>query len=320
MDFDSFDQLTVEGLTPERVDAIKLGLRVIESIDFSLLTSAQLTGLQKTMNAMRLFMANILIETPIEDLVRVTKNPLGPDGQGTRIRQISWLKYPPKGKVLKMGRANFPNRSVLYASFFGLTSLAEMRIKPGDLATRTEWRMVTYLDRIKTTCIFNDARVLERLPRFNNLNDSYLGLLHERPPLEAQMIEAVGGFVARQFTKVVLPEKEVNYLLSAFVSDLLLNQNKLEAIVYPSVQLDLSDACIAMRPDVFDYMYYPVRSTELLVNRSDYLSTTAVASEFDEKTNTIRWDIQKSYSEEQLAAFQKQRADERRAEEGTNGS
>lgn len=316
MDFTDFDRVVIEGLSPDGIKAIKESLLTFERMDFSLLTGAQLTGLQKIMNDLRIFTPNVLIEVPINDLVRVTKNPVGADGHGSRIHQISRLKYPPEGKVtIEMGRANFPGHSVLYASFFGLTSLREMRIEPGDLVTRTEWRMVTYLDRVKTTCIFHDARILERLPHFQDFNGSYRSMLATRSPLEVEIIEAVSGFAARQFIKKVPPDKKVNYLLSAFISNLLLNDNKLDAIIYPSVQVDLLDACIAMRPDVFDHLFYPVRSTELIINSASYAEKTAIATEFDKETNTIRWDARKSYNEEQLAAFQKQRAEERRAQE-----
>jgi RES domain len=312
MVFTDWDRLTIDGLTPEGVKAIKESLRTLEGIDFSLLTTAQLTSLQEMVNAMRFFMPMILVEQPIIDIVRVTKNPRDAEGYGTRIHRISRLKYPPEGKVkIEMGRANFPNRSVLYGSFFGLTSLAEMRIEAGDLVTRTEWRMITYLDRIKTTCVFHDARILERLPYFKNFHDTYQALLAKRSPLEAEVIQATNGFVARQFTKKVSPDKRVNYLVSAFIGDLWLNQNKVDALVYPSVQVDLLDACIAMRPSVFDDMFYPVRSRELLINSAEYASTTAVATQFDVKTDTINWDSQKSYNDQQLSAFQRQRAEER---------
>jgi hypothetical protein len=132
------------------------------------------------------------------------------------------------------------------------------------------------------------------------------------------LIEATNGFLARQFTKTVPTDKKVNYLVSAFISDMLLNQNRLDALVYPSVQLDLLDACVAMRTDVFDEMFYPVRCREELVNSvSDekpghlYTSQTAVATEFDSEADEIRWDPQKSYSDEDLVASQKERLEER---------
>jgi hypothetical protein len=305
----------IEGLTPEIVRTIKESLATIEQQDFSRLTTQQLTDLQHLVNDMRWFMPMILVEQPISDIVRITKNPRSAEGDGSRIHRISRLKYPPAGKVkIEMGRANFRDHSVLYGSFFGLTSLKEMRIETGDIVTRTDWRMITYLEKIKASVIYQDTRIVERLPHFETFDQNLRAMLGKRPPLESELIAAGSTFMARQFTKKVPADKKVNYLISAFISNLWLNQNKLDAIIYPSVQLDLADACIAMPPDIFDQMFYPVQCKEMLVNCPTYLSTTAVATEFDAKTDTIHWNPKKSYNEGQLTAFQKQRQEERAAD------
>jgi RES domain len=311
-DFLDWHNVKISGLSPASVKALKDWLMLIERADLSLFSTQQLKDIQIMVNQLRFFMPALAINAPLIDLVRVTKNPRDADGIGSRINQISRLKYPPQGKCkIEMGRANFPDSSVLYASFFGLTSLVEMRIAPGDLVTRTEWRMVTYLDKINSMCVFHDNRILERLPGFKEYNESYLAVRAKRPTLEAEAVDAVSTFIARQFTKPVPPDKKTNYLISAFVSDMWLNQNKLDAIIYPSVQTDLNDVCVAMRPDVFDHMFYPVRCREMLVVREGYLETTGWATEFDTETGAINWDEKKSFDEVNLREFQKQRARER---------
>src|SRR5437763_395981 len=148
-----FNDLTVDGLTAEVVAAIKENFALIEAEDFSLLARSELTKIQEFMNAIRFFLPLLLIEKPIIDLVRITRNPRGDDGWPVRIHRISRMKYPPPGRT-SMGRANFEKSSVLYASFFGLTSEVESRMQPGDLLTRSEWRMHSFLDKIKSTVIF----------------------------------------------------------------------------------------------------------------------------------------------------------------------
>jgi hypothetical protein len=143
LDFTDLGQLIVDGLTPEIVGTIKESLQTFGKMDFSLLTTAQLTQMQELVNGLRFFMPMILVEQPMNALVRVTKNPREDAGLSTRIHHLSRLKYPPAEKT-EIGRANFPKRPVLYASFFGLTSIVESRVMPGDVLTRTEWRMVTY--------------------------------------------------------------------------------------------------------------------------------------------------------------------------------
>jgi hypothetical protein len=317
MKFFDFNDLIVDNLTDDIVVDIKGGLAAIESQDFSLLPGAELQGIQELLNTIRYFMPMILVEKPMIDIVRVTRNPRVERGFPERIHKLSRLKYPPADKT-EMGRANLRNRSVLYASFFGLASVVESRVAAGDLVTRSTWRMITYVDTIKTSVIFQDDMILQRLPYFQEFQTSYQAMLARRAPLEAELTRSVNNFVARQFTKKVPAGKRVNYLVSAFIGDMLLNQNKLDALVYPSVQLDLLDACVAMRTDLFDYMFYPVSCTEGLVNSVPddkgnhwYTTKTAFATEFDVDGDTIHWDPAKSSSEEDLLAFQKQRADER---------
>jgi hypothetical protein len=164
LDFTDLSQLIVDGLTPEIVGTIKESLQTFGKMDFSLLTTAQLTQMQELVNGLRFFMPMILVEQRMNALVRVTKNPRQDGGLPTRIHKL--CAWNTRREKTERGRANFPKRPVLYASFFGLTSIVESRVMPGDLLTRTEWRMVTYLDRIRTTAIFHDAPILERLAFF----------------------------------------------------------------------------------------------------------------------------------------------------------
>jgi hypothetical protein len=314
----SLQGLPVEILTEGVAAEVRAHLEHVERLDFSVLSTRQLTELQVMMNQLRAFMPMLVMDVALNDLVRITINPRGADGLPMRIHNLLRLKYPPPEKA-RMRRANFRNCSVLYASCFGLTSTVETRVAPGDLITRTEWRMVTDLDRISTAVIFHEDTILQGLPLWRQYEEMYRREVAKRKPLEAELINVCSRFLARQFTKKVESGKEVNYLLSAFVGNLWLQQMNLGALMYPSVQVNLHDACVAMRADVFDDTFYPVKCTEALINSAPeeepghyYATKTGVATNIDVKTNAIHWDRKRSYDEQQLAAFQRYRAQERR--------
>ncbi len=104
-----------------------------------------------------------------------------------------------------------------------------------------------------------------------------------------------------------------NYFVSAWVSDLYLNQNGVEALIYPSVRTKLMDVNVALRVDVFDKMFRLVETTEEIVrtdvdtdSTSVYCSKTARSSRIDAATDTIVWDPARSVPEEEVPRLHEQ--------------
>ncbi|PKB00404.1 RES domain-containing protein [Flavobacteriaceae bacterium MAR_2009_75] len=192
-----------------------------------------------------------------------------------RIRNIDFLKYPPKEYVKSYGRCNLKNQSVFYGATLITTALSEMRPKVGDLITKSIWRNKTghtfkicpiFLQQ-PTNNTFN-PRTFELTQDFHNIIDKqYSGNMKEA-------VLNVSKFIAYQFGKIVNSKNHLNYIFSAFFSDKILNEfdnGSIEGILYPSVKEKLSFENIALKPDVFDknFILDEVRETIVIKDPSD---------------------------------------------------
>lgn len=173
-----------------------------------------------------------------------------------RIRNIDYLKYPPKEFVKSYGRCNLRNQSVFYGANLITTALSEMRPKVGDLVTKSVWQN-------KTGHKFKICPIFLQQPSNNTINPRTFELTQDFNRIIDQqysdnMKEAIvnlSKFVAYQFGKTVNSKNHLNYIFSAFFSDKILNEfenGTIEGILYPSVKERLSFENIALKPNVFD--------------------------------------------------------------------
>ena len=299
-------------LTQHKVDQIRNHLNYLEQADYSKMMESQHLKVIRSLNHHLSFFPFFVQSVPIQSLFRLTINRqiLRSDFNG-RIHRISQLKYPPADKC-GIGRANLPRMSVLYASFAPIIPEIELRPARGELVTISEWEM-SPTNRIRVAAIFQDDTIVRAMPYFEPHMQRHMALMAQQEPLVAEVMRALTGFVARQFIKVVPPSCQANYLVSAWISDLLLNRNDIEAIIYPSVPSRHMDVNVAIRPDVFDRFFRPSKATEKIIRTSladnplsGYSSRTARTSEFDITSDTIRWDSLKSVPEEQLPTLHEQ--------------
>ena len=207
------------------------------------------------------------------DLYRITVNKRIFGGKNKRINDIMLLKYPPAEKVTKYGRCNMPGQSVLYASFIELISLGEIRPERGDLITRSHWK-VRENQGLKYCPIFKNQPKKTLNHNMWNINQEYEEFMKSYPKHVKAAADLIMQFVADNFTKKVPSDNHLEYIFSAFFSDIILNElesGTIEAIYYPSVKNKLSFENLAIKPAAFDLKYelHSVSESIVLTDLSD---------------------------------------------------
>lgn len=74
----------------------------------------------------------------------------------------------------------------------------------------------------------------------------------------------IRAFLARVFVKVVSPESEHEYRLSAAIADVLM-QGQVDGVVYASIATEQSGVNVALRPESLNRLYKPLNCLEIEV-------------------------------------------------------
>lgn len=231
-----------------------------------------------------------------------------------RITDINHLKNPPENFVTSYGRCNKRHQSVLYASHGMLMVVSEMRPQVGDLVTISTWKSINEAKLTFSPIFYNQP------PNgtFNLNSEYYTGLfenlINSYPPNIKAKIRSFTQFVADAFSKRFQHNaNDVNYLLSAYFSDILLNKYQggaVDAILYPSVQQSLSFENLAIKPTVFNSKYVLTSVKESIVMKTPrdgdsgfFQEGVAQCKNFDFDTDTILWDGKFSQSDDRIAEY-----------------
>jgi hypothetical protein len=206
------------------------------------------------------FLSNPIYSWDIPGFQRVTINSRIFNGQQKRIDDIKFLANPPVQYVKHYGRANFPNESVLYATFDPLTALSEMRPKVGDIITVSTWQLKTN-HKLCVTPIFQNSTIDGELHNEMAIRAKigYQKVLKQYDKNMQRQIEIITQFVSDCFSKEVDDQNPFDYYLSAHYAKRLfeeLQNGEVEAIMYPSVRQSHTLSNIAIKPKVFDDNYH----------------------------------------------------------------
>ncbi len=249
------------------------------------------------------FFTHLVMKDIFPEFHRITinKNVIG---KNKRIRDITFLKYPPADKVSKYGRCNLPKQSVLYGAFMYMTAPNELKPNVGDLITHSTWRVRN--NQTLTYCpIFKNQPTKENVinPRTLEINGAYQKELANFPANVKAQLDNLVQFVADSFTKRVNPENHLDYIFSAYFSNKILyefSSGEIEAIYYPSVQGNLSFENIAIKPVVFDKKYdlIEVKDSIVIVDPSNGkggygMDGLGESKSFDYAAGQIIWDMNK---------------------------
>jgi hypothetical protein len=223
-------------------------------------------------------------ESVIPSFERLTINKSLPNNNNTTINEVKLLKNPPEKSIKKYGRANLIGKSVLYAAFIFPTVLSENTPEIGDLVTVSDWKLKENDNPLIVYPIFDyyNSKELQLLSEFNRITKDLPENLKDILIVDACMI-------ASAFSKFVEKGKEINYTLSAHLSDKIFNElqnGKIEAIIYPSVKDGVESSNIALKPEVFNQKYKLAQVRECLVISKNkdgiYLQELKRSYNFDE--------------------------------------
>jgi hypothetical protein len=252
-------------------------------------------------------------EEKIETLYRISvnKNILG---SNKRISDIKYLKYPPKQLVKKFGRCNQPNESVFYCSFMGFTSMMELKPRVGDLITETKWKLKVDRNLHFVPIFYNQptnkpfinretGELIDHL--FNPTSDYFQNRFEEAiesyPPLLKELSIETMKTISNFFARYVDSGNHLNYIFSSIFASKFFNDvpdsDKIDAIMYPSVQSRLNEHNLAIKPECFEDFYELEEVNEQVVvqdpsnGKGGYFSqATGIVRHFDFVTGKILWD------------------------------
>lgn len=252
---------------------------------------------------------HLILEGSFPELVRLSINQ---DilGENRRIKNISYLKYPPADKVSRFGRCNLPEQSVLYAGFMRPTILNELKPKTGTLITSSTWKIKNNSSMFYCPVFMNqptNGTINRRTEEFTYIFEKTIA---DYPENEKNLIRYLTQFIADSFSKRVTSENDLEYFLSAFFSNIIFNEmnyGKVEAILYPSVQEHLAFENIAIKPEVFDEKYELVKVSDTVViesvhqgNGRYFMHEVGSTSEFDLINREVIWNQTHEQFKEQI--------------------
>lgn len=232
-----------------------------------------------------------------------------------RIRNIDFLKNPPKEKVNRYGRCNLKQDSVFYGSPMIMTAFSEMRPKVGDLITKSIWKL-------KEEHTFKICPIFHIQPRngtlninsFNLENDFYKIVNKNFEGNEKEAVINLSNFIAYHFSKHVDPENDKDYLFSAYFANKLLNEldnGTIEGILYPSVKEHLSFENVVLKPNVFEKYYFLAEVHESIITKdpSDgggglIMRGTGMCTDFNYRTKEILWNSKTMLNNEEMKFYQ----------------
>lgn len=288
------------------IATLKDWIKLAEEQDFANFTDEGLELLAWFIEQIAPDVATFVHRVPIRDVWRLTPNrSVAESLHNVRIDELSLLKYPPAEKA-GYGRANLPGRSVLYGSFSRLSAQLETQPIRGDLVTLTRWQCAPG-ETISVTPIVFLPDVVASMPYYEALYDRFVEWLAGMAGEDAAYRREVTEFVTRQFMKTVARDRGVNYLISAHHANLLLEDERIEALIYPSVKTSVLDVNIAIRPEVFDRLFVPVEAEEIMVggniDGTAWNHRTARTYEFDFENGRVLWDATRAVPETDLATL-----------------
>lgn len=289
------------------ITSLRDWVELIEGGDLSALDPRGIELVTQFVTSLRPFIATFVHRVPIQDVWRVTPNHAVMEGlRNRRIHRLDHLKYPPAEKA-GYGRANSAGRSVLYGSFSRISPRLETKPRSGDLVTLTRWRSGPDANLAVTPMVFL-PQIVTAMPHYEAHYERFTSWLNTKSTEDAMIVREATEFVTRQFIKPVQADRRLDYIVSATLADILLQEDAIDGIVFPSVATSLLDVNIAIKPAVFDRLFEPVEAEELMITGvSDdgtryRQSRTARAFTWDRESGSLLWDLARSVDEAKLQA------------------
>lgn len=117
---------------------------------------------------------------------------------------------------------NLPRKSVFYAAYGNLVAALETNPQKGNLYTHSTWQqkegtVITYLP------IFHKESIVRSTSEFIDDWNDYQAFLEKMDKNAAIVVEEIYDFIATVFTAPVNPNNKVEYIFSAIIFDIFMN-------------------------------------------------------------------------------------------------
>lgn len=259
------------------IDFYKTCFPALKAIPLSEITDEDLEELKTYLSSVFNFKIIIQNDINFEYLFRVTPVNESFVEKG-KVRTPKYLTYPPLDIVKKMGkynRANSPEKTVFYASFFENVALRETKPEKGQHIIISTWKnnkkpFITY--PITNTFLIENEAV-------KKATDAFLKMKENVHPLLAEILDLNLSFLASEFVKEVEAKNKhrAEYLYSAFFADQILckfnedeNFPNYDSILYPSVAWKFEHENVAIMPNIADKYLQLVHVREFEVEETYY--------------------------------------------------
>ncbi len=232
-------------------------------------------------------------------LIRASINSKIPNVGNNIIKEIKYLKYPPPENVLKFGRCNTINMSILYGAFSKLTATKELRPSIHEIVTFSEWEPSNEIP-FKAFPIFFIDKDFDNVYNEISLDVKKLhkNYISEKSINEQKYYNLSMQFLSKCFSKEVDINNDFDYFMSSYISSKIFSNTlgNYDLILYPSVEEKLGFTNMAFRPEVFDKRFILKEATTdicLGVKGSDskgiMFKQISNATHFDLKLGSIEW-------------------------------
>jgi len=229
----------------------------------------------------KLELPDIAFERNTPSFERITVNNRIPEIGDSRIREVRYLKNPPKDCVEDYGRANLIGQSVFYATFMRPISIKEMRPNKGERYTVSKWQASGDNNRIIVFPIFkpkNDTKLYRDMDFFEETREDELtvqleDMLNDLEEEQLNKIKQLLTFIAECFAQEVSADNKSTYFFTASLANKIftsVHSGNVEAITYPSVQNDSKIENIALKPETIEERYEAVEVGEYLVRNANH--------------------------------------------------
>lgn len=163
-------------------------------------------------------------------------------------KNIHQLSYPP-AKITKLGRANFANQPMFYASGDPRTTFFEIGAKIGDFVALSMWRtaeelllcQIGYMNEVFETLHSNRKCPVIVDPKYMHPNE----IRYKN--------RSIHEFFNKEFTKIIKGGNESLYLISTLIAEKFLQVRPNSCgLAYPSIAMHANAENIALRPAFVD--------------------------------------------------------------------
>ncbi|WP_321321632.1 RES domain-containing protein [Labilibaculum sp.] len=226
----------------ESIEFYKSVFPKLKGIDLSIITDEQVIELKEYIKVVFNFFMTISNDIHFDFLFRVSiiKDDFI---EKRKVRNPKFLGFPPLELVKRQNvynRANSPDRTVLYASFYENVALRETKPQVGERIIISTWQNITG-NPFNSYPISNSSVINEGVEKATNAFKNTMKVNH---PLFAEIMDLVLGFLASEFVKddEIQSNHKYEYLYSAFFSDQILSPRNIndptpytDFIIYPSI-------------------------------------------------------------------------------------